>query len=185
MPDNTENKRKTLANCKNSEFLPAAMKSRALVYEYYKKINIEEIMERFRSKYEQNNDEDDKKKAAAENTKAIFGLISDVIGAIFTEYPTETVQIAAIAGFMSEEEAESIDPSEIYMILLECALSVRVLDFFINAARMDGRDTDGIFRALIFLRLIGGEMNTSGKESQNSTTDTSASAAAGDMSENA
>lgn len=172
-----EIKRKTLANCKNSEFLPAAMKSRRIVCDAYTKININEIMERFRGKYE---GED-----AEQNTAAVVGLINDVIGAIFEEKPVETVQLAAVAGFMTVDEAESISPTEIFAILLECALSERVLDFFISAETMERKDTESIYPALIFLRAICGAMNTLESESQNSTTDISEKSPSGDMSESA
>lgn len=172
-----EIKRKTLANCKNSEFLPAAMKSRRIVCDAYTKININEIMERFRGKYE---GED-----AEQNTAAVVGLINDVIGAIFEEKPVETVQLAAVAGFMSVDEAESIPPTELFAILLECALSERVLDFFISAETMARNNTAGIYPALIFLRAICGAMNTSESESQSSTTDISEKSPSGDMSESA
>lgn len=170
MPDKTENTRKTLANCKNSDFLPAAMKARKIVCETYKKINVKSIVERF-------------KESDTQNAGAMLEMIMNVIGTIFTEYPAETVQLAAIAGFMTEDEAENVPPTELFAILLECALSVRVLDFFISVENMGGKNTDGIYPALIFLRVISGAMNTSDSESQTNTTDTSANASAGDISE--
>lgn len=170
MPDKTENERKTLANCRNSEFLPAAMRARKIVCESYNKIDVKSIVERF-------------KKSDTQNPAEMLGMMMDIIGTIFSEYPAETVQLAAIAGFMTEEEAESVPPTDIFAILLECALSVRVLDFFISVENMGGKNTDGIYPALIFLRVISGEMNTSDSESQMNTTDTSANASAGDISE--
>ena len=168
-----ENSRKTLANCKNSEFLPAAMKAKRLVYEYYTKIDAKEIAERYQNEIK------DKEKRVQD----ILDFINDVIDEIFMQFPAETVQIAAICGFMTVEEAESIEPSELYEILLECALSTRVIDFFINAARSVGKDTDGIFAALILLRLICGGMTTSESESPQNTTDTNATVSNGDTSE--
>lgn len=167
-----ENTRKTLANCKNSEFLPAAMKARKIVCDTYKQINVKEIVERFK--------DDD----TADATK-MLDMIMSIIGEIFTEYPAETVRLAAIAGFMTEEEAENIPPTDIFAILLECALSVRVLDFFISVENMGGKDTGGIYPALIFLRVISGAMNTSDSESQQNTNDTNASASVGDTLESA
>lgn len=162
-----ENTRKTLANCKNSEFLPAAMKARRIVCESYKKINVKSIVNRF-------------KESDTQDAGAMLEMIMNVIGAIFTEYPAETVQLAAIAGFMTEDEAENVPPTELFAILLECALSVRVLDFFISVENMGGKNTDGIYPALIFLRVISGAMNTSGSESQTNTNDSSESASNGD-----
>ena len=167
-----ENTRKTLANCKNSEFLSAAMKARKIVCDTYKQINVKEIVEQFK--------DDD----TADATK-MLDMIMSIIGAIFTEYPAETVRLAAIAGFMTEEEAENIPPTDIFAILLECALSVRVLDFFISVENMGGKDTGGIYPALIFLRVISGAMNTSDSESQQNTNDTNASASVGDTLESA
>lgn len=167
-----ENTHKTLANCKNSEFLPAAMKARKIVCDTYKQINVKEIFERFK--------DDD----TADATK-MLDMIMSIIGEIFTEYPAETVRLAAIAGFMTEEEAENIPPTDVFAILLECALSVRVLDFFISVENMGGKDTGGIYPALIFLRVIAGAMNTSDAESQQNTSDTSESASVGDTLESA
>lgn len=168
-----ENNRKTLVNCKNSEFLRAASQARKIVYEYYTKIDAQSIAERFREQFQEGETE-------AGN---ILAFISDVIQEIFIEYPAETVQIAAIAGFMSIDEAENMDASELFALLLECALSERVLDFFINAARSGGKNTDGIYAALILLRVISGGMNTSESESAQNTNDTNESASVGDMSE--
>lgn len=170
-----ENKRKTLANCKNSEFLSAAMKARKIVYEYYQHINVTEIMERLKQQYE----------ADTNNPASVLHMITDVISAIFTEYPEETVKLAAIAGFMTEEEAETISPTELFSILLECALSERVLDFFISVENTGGRSTVGIYRALIFLRVISGELNTSDSESETGTNEKNESLPVGAMPESA
>ncbi len=167
-----ENTRKTLANCKNSEFLPAAMKARKIVCESYNKIDVKSIVERF-------------KNSDTQDPAEMLEMMLNIISAIFSEYPAETVQLAAIAGFMTEDEAESVPPTDIFAILLECALSVRVLDFFISVENMGGKNTANIYPALIFLRVISGAMNTSGSESQTNTTDTSESASVGDTPENA
>lgn len=167
-----ENARKTLANCKNSEFLPAAMKVRKIVSDTYKQINVKEIIEQFK--------EDDTSDAAK-----MLEMIMNIISKIFTEYPAETVQLAAVAGFMTEEEAENIPTTELFAILVECALSMRCLDFFISVENMGGRNTGGIYPALIFLRVISGAMSTSDSESQQNTSDTSESVSVGDTSESA
>lgn len=170
-----ENNRKTLANCKNSEFLNAAMQARIIVYEYYTKIDAQSIAERFKTEFKEG-------EAEAGN---ILAFISDVIGKIFMQFPAETVKLAAIAGFMTVDEAENIDPSELFEILLECALSTRVLDFFINVARSGGKNTDGIYAALILLRVISGAMSTSAKESQQNTNGTNENGLNSDISESA
>ena len=167
-----ENTRKTLANCKNSEFLPAAMKARKIVCESYNKINVKSIVKRF-------------KESDTQDAGAMLEMIMNVIGAIFTKYPAETVQLAAIAGFMTEDEAENVPPTELFAILLECALSVRVLDFFISVENMGGKNTANIYPALIFLRVISGAMNTSDSESQTNTSDLNENVSAGDMQESA
>ena len=167
-----ENTRKTLANCKNSEFLPAAMKARKIVCESYNKINVKSIVERF-------------KDSDTQDPAEMLEMMMNIISTIFSEYPTETVQLAAIAGFMTEEEAENVPPTDIFAILLECALSVRVLDFFISVENMGGKNTANIYPALIFLRVISGAMNTSDSESQTNTNDSSENVSAGDMPESA
>ena len=167
-----ENTRKTLANCKNSEFLPAAMKARKIVCESYNKINVKSIVERF-------------KDSDTQDPAEMLEMMMNIISTIFSEYPAETVQLAAIAGFMTEEEAENVPPTDIFAILLECALSVRVLDFFISVENMGGKNTANIYPALIFLRVISGAMNTSDSESQTNTNDSSENVSAGDMPESA
>ena len=167
-----ENTRKTLANCKNSEFLPAAMKARKIVCESYNKINVKSIVERF-------------KDSDTQDPAEMLEMMMNIISTIFSEYPTETVQLAAIAGFMTEEEAENVPPTDIFAILLECALSVRVLDFFISVENMGGKNTANIYPALIFLRVISGTMNTSDSESQTNTSDLNENVSAGDMPESA
>lgn len=167
-----ENTRKTLANCKNSEFLPAAMKARRIVCESYNKINVKSIVERF-------------KDSDTQDPAEMLEMMMNIISTIFSEYPAETVQLAAIAGFMTEEEAENVPPTDIFAILLECALSVRVLDFFISVENMGGKNTANIYPALIFLRVISGAMNTSDSESQTNTNDSSENVSAGDMQESA
>ena len=167
-----ENTRKTLANCKNSEFLPAAMKARKIVCESYNKINVKSIVERF-------------KDSDTQDPAEMLEMMMNIISTIFSEYPAETVQLAAIAGFMTEEEAENVPPTDIFAILLECALSVRVLDFFISVENMGGKNTANIYPALIFLRVISGAMNTSDSESQTNTSDLNENVSAGDMQESA
>ena len=167
-----ENTRKTLANCKNSEFLPAAMKARKIVCESYNKINVKSIVERF-------------KDSDTQDPAEMLEMMMNIISTIFSEYPAETVQLAAIAGFMTEEEAENVPPTDIFAILLECALSVRVLDFFISVENMGGKNTANLYPALIFLRVISGAMNTSDSESQTNTNDSSENVSAGDMPESA
>ena len=166
-----ENTRKTLANCKNSEFLNAALQARKIVYEYYAKIDAQGIVERFRKEF----------KDGESSAGDILAFMSDVIQEIFMQFPAETVKLAAIAGFMTVDEAENIEPSELFEILLECALSTRVLDFFINVDRSGGRNTGGIYAALILLRVISGGMNTSESESAQNTNDTNENALNGDM----
>lgn len=167
-----ENTRKTLVNCKNSEFLPAAMKARKIVCESYNKINVKSIVERF-------------KDSDTQDAAEMLEMMMNIISTIFSEYPAETVQLAAIAGFMTEEEAENVPPTDIFAILLECALSARVLDFFISVENMGGKNTANIYPALIFLRVISGAMNTSDSESQTNTNDSNENVSAGDMPESA
>ena len=165
-----EKARKTLANCKNSEFLKRAMEVRKMVCEYYGKIDVKSIAARYKDKYADKN----------ETAETVREFILDVISAIFAEHPVETVKLVAIAGFMTEDEAESIAPSELFGIFLECALSERVLDFFINVERSAGSGMDGILAAFVTLKVIAGGMTTSAQESQNSMTDTAEKSPAGD-----
>lgn len=177
MPDNTENKRKTLANCKLSEFTAQANKVRQLVHDYYKSINVPEIANKYKDKYK-GIDVEEKRNVTAD-------FINDIINAMMTEHPVETVQIIAAAAFMTYDEAEELAPSEALEIILECGFSQKVIDFFINVERLAQKDTAGILPTLIFLRQAISAMNSSDSESPNSTTDISEKSMHGDMSENA
>jgi hypothetical protein len=188
-----ETARKTLANCKNSEFMAAAMKARRLVYECYNAMDITAIIERFREKAKAAHEEtenaagDEKAKEAAQIKESIVALqlLPDVLFEVFEKYPTETVRLAAVCGFMTEDEAENADPAVLFEIILECATNKRVLDFFINAEKLAISVTGSIYPALKYLQLISGMKNTSESESQNSTNDTAEKLHAGDTSENA
>lgn len=188
-----EKARKTLANCKNSEFLPCAMKTRRIVYECYNAMDISAIIERFREKAKAAHDEtenaagDEKAKETAQIKESIVALqlLPDVLFEVFEKYPAETVKLAAVCGFMTEDEAENADPAELFEIILDCATNKRVLDFFINAEKLAISVTGSIYPGLMYLQLIAGAKNTLESESQTKTSDTAEKSHAGDMSENA
>lgn len=164
-----ENKRKTLANCKLSEFTKQAMQVRYIANEYYTAIDFPSIIEKYK-------DRDTKDKTVFRE------ILNDVLNKALIEHPEQYVKVIAAEAFISEEEAELLDPTEALAIFLECAMSQRVLDFFISVERMAQTGTDGILPALIFLRQIISETNTSESELQNSTTDISEKSPSGDMS---
>lgn len=155
-----ETKRKTLANCKLSEFTAQANKYRRFVNEYYKKLNVPELAKKFVEKY--------KDKDAEGHTEVSREFISDVLTAMLEEYPAETVKAISIMGFMTYEEAENLDPTEAFWIALECIMSQKVLDFFISVESLGGRTTDSILPVLIFLKQAFSEKNTLDSESNTS-----------------
>lgn len=188
-----ETARKTLANCKNSEFLPVAMQTRRIVYDCYKAMDITDIIERFRKNAEAAHKEtenaagDEKATETAQMKEGIVALqlLPDVLFEVFEKYPAETVKLAAVCGFMTDDEAENADPAVLFEIILECATSKRVLDFFINAEKLAVSVTGNIYPALMYLRLISGARTTLESESQSETSNTAEKSPVGDISGNA
>lgn len=168
-------KRKTLANCKLSEFTAQANKTRKQMYEFYHLINVRSIVDKYAKEVNNGADRDEMSRM----------LISDVIDAIMTDHPHESVAIIASCAFMSVDEAEQLDPSEALEIVIECISSQRVMDFFIRLERLAGSDTDSILPALLLIRGAISEMNSSGSESQRSTTSSAVSDTVGATSESA
>lgn len=167
-----ETKRKTLANCKLSEFTRQAMIVRGIVSDYYTSIEFPKILEKYKDR-------------DVKDTSLFKEIINDVVNKAWTQFPEKYVKVIAAEAFLTEEEAENLEPSEAYEIFLECAMSRRVLDFFINVELTAQSGTESILPVLIFLRqgILG--TNTSESESQNSTNDISENSTAGDMSESA
>lgn len=165
-----ETKRKTLVNCKLSEFTRQAMIVRGIVSDYYTSIEFPKIIEKYKDR-------------DVKDTSLFKEIINDVVNKAWTQFPEKYVKVIAAEAFLTEEEAENLDPSEAYEIFLECAMSRRVLDFFINVELTAQSGTESILPVLIFLRQGILETNTSESESQNSTNDISENLTAGDMSE--
>ena len=165
-----ETKRKTLANCKLSEFTRQAMIVRGIVSDYYTSIEFPKILEKY-------------KERDVKDTSLFREIINDVVNKAWTQFPDQYVKVIAAEAFLTEEEAEELEPSEAYEIFLECAMSRRVLDFFINVEITAQSGTESILPVLIFLRQGILETNTSESELRNSTNDISENSIAGDMSE--
>lgn len=158
------NSRKTLANCKNSEFMAQANKTRKLVNEYYHKINIPAIAANYKEKYQD--------KDAEQSNEVSREFITDVFTTMLEEYPVDTIGVIAVMGFMTVDEAEEVDPSELLKIVFECISSQRVLDFFINVEVLVGSGTDSILPILMYFKQIFTAKNTSGNESNTNTENT-------------
>ena len=117
----SETKRKTLANCKLSEFSAQANRIRKQVYDYYHAINVPVILKEYADKY---------KDVGAESKDAVSKeFISSIFDAIMTEHPLETVSLIASLAFMTVDEAEELAPVEALEIVLECVFSQRVLSY--------------------------------------------------------
>lgn len=171
-----ENKRKTLANCKLSEFSAQAIKIRKMVDEYYHAINVPELLKKYANEY--------KGIDAADRDAVSQKLIGGILDAMLTEHPVETVKIIAAMSFLTYDEAEELEPSEALEIVLDCITSQKVIDFFINVERLGGKGMDSILPVLIFLKALILEMNSSESKSQNNTEITSESLPVGDTPEN-
>ena len=172
-----ENKRKTLANCKATDFLRQANKIRKVAKEYYDALNISGIRDRMAKKYAT---QDETGKAA---TRAEYA--SEILDAILDENAEKTVEIIGMVAFLEPEQAEQLEPAEMFEILFDCLTSSRVMDFFIKLASLGGSDTANILQVLISAKSMCSEMTTSGNTSQNAIPDTTESASVGDMSESA
>lgn len=171
-----ENTRKTLANCKAAEFLRQANKIRKYAKEYYDALNISGIRDRMAKKYA-GQDEEGKKATSRE-------YVSEILDAVLDANAEKTIEIIGLIAFLEPEEAQEIEPAEMFDIILECLASGRVMDFFIKMASLGGSDTADISQALMSARSMFSAMNTSGSTSQDASNNTSANASAGDMSEN-
>ena len=97
----------------------------------------------------------------------------------------ETIEMIALIGFMTKEEADKLTPEDALALIIEMLRSERVMDFFISLERMAGSDTDGILRTLILLRLSVSAADTSVTALQNSTNVTNGKSSAVDTPENA
>ena len=152
-----ETKRKTLANCKLSEFARQANAIRHYAAEYYKLLDIEatkkEILDRFGT-----------------DAKASRELVSAIVDKMLDTNAEATVRIIGLAAFLSYDEAEMLSPGEAINIVLECVTSERVADFFINAASWAGMNTADISKMLTSIRL-----NFSGKDTLPNQSTTSSS----------
>lgn len=156
---------KTLANCKNSEFLPQANRCKKLIYDFYEKIDLQKIAAQYREQYQ--------KAATEEISEVSKAFVSEVMTTMLEKYPVDTISVIAALGFMTFEEADEADPSDLLAIGLQCMSSRRVMDFFINVAALGGKDTVGILQVLISIKRIFGEKSTSEKESSSNTENTS------------
>ena len=169
--------RKTLANCKAADFLRQANKIRKSAKEYYDALNISGIRDRMAKKYAAQ-DENGKNATSHE-------YVSEILDAVLDANAEKTVEIIGMVAFLEPEQAQELEPAEMFDILLECLTSTRVMDFFIKMASLGGSDTANISQALISAKSLFSEMNTSGNTSPDASSDTNANASVGDMSGNA
>lgn len=169
--------RKTLVNCKAAEFLRQANKIRKSAKEYYDALNISAIREKMAKKYV-NQDETGKEETRSE-------YISEILDSILDANAEKTVELVGMVAFLEPEQAQELEPAEIFDILLECLASERVMDFFIKMACLGGSDTANISQALISAKSLFSGMKSSGSTSQNAQNEMIESVPAGDTSENA
>ena len=155
----TTEARKTLANCKLSEFARQANAIRHYAAEYYKLLDLnaikKDIIDRF-------GEEADGKE-----------LVSAILDKMLDANAEATVRIIGLAAFLTYDEAEQLSPGEAIDIVLECITSERVADFFINAARWAGMNTADISKTLTSIRSIFSGKDTSQNQSITSNSSTS------------
>ena len=169
---------KTLANCPLSEFLPAAYRLRDAFHTYYHLLEMDELRELYAQRVK--NAADD-----AEKTALSRAYMNDILRRMMVNNTAETIEMIALIGFMTKEEADKLTPEDALALIIEMLRSERVMDFFISLERMAGSDTDGILRTLILLRLSVSAADTSVTALQNSTNVTNGKSSAVDTPENA
>ena len=163
---------KNLANCKLSEFLPAAYRVREAFHKYYHLIDVDGLRKRFIEKSQKE----------GINTEILSTeFIGEIVKAMMLTYPKETVKIISLIGFMEQDEAEELSPTDAIAMIIECICSSRVMDFFISLEGSAGGDTDGILLTLILLKQSFTATATSETESQTDTNETVENNSAGDM----
>lgn len=172
-----ETTRKTLANCRAAEFLRQANKIRKVAKEYYDALNISGIRDRLASKYAAQDE------AGKETTAHEF--VSEILDAVLDENAEKTVEIIGMVAFLEPDEAQELEPAEMFDILFNCLTSERTMDFFIKMASLGGKDTESILQALTSAKSIFSGIKSSVNTSPNAQNDLSANASAGDTSENA
>lgn len=159
-----EKARKTLANCKLSEFTRQANKIRHAVTEYYKTLNITGIRDRIAVEYK---DADEKGKQALSNR-----FVSEILDVMLEENAEKTVEIIGMAAFLTYEEAELLEPDEGIDIVLECVGSDRVMNFFTRLVNLGQTSSGDTSRLLTSLKSITSGKNTSGSQSQSKSENT-------------
>lgn len=167
---------KTLANCTLSEFMGQAYKAREAFHALYAAAGVDRLRDDFLKQAQGADGEEARKKVSKAYTERLFW-------ALLSKAPEKTAAVIAACGFMSVEEAEKLQPTEALSILMACAESKDVLDFFINAERLAGNSTGGILLMLTLLRLSVSDADTSPMQSQNSTKPDAEKSSAGDTSE--
>lgn len=116
-------KRKTLANCKLSEFMRQVNAMRHAVAGYYNDLDLHAIADKYKE------------------TKDTKAYISDILDSMLDENAEKTVEIIGMAAFMTYEESQQMLPSEMMDIVLELVQSLRVMDFFTSVVNLAGKNT--------------------------------------------
>lgn len=137
--------RKTLANCKLSEFIAQCDKVATIVETSLNDINYATVIDGLREKY-QDIDID-------EDTTAYIRLATDVFKNIMLSNSEATVRLIAALSFMTYEEAEELDPTEALNIFLTCVFSERVIDFFLSYRQLEHKNSGLISTVLIWLKV--------------------------------
>lgn len=160
-----ETRRKTLANCKLSEFARQANAIRHYVSDYYKTLDLAAVKKAIVDN------------AESEEAKQSSGreYVSRILDKMLDENAESTVRLIGMLAFLSMNEAEQLAPGEAIDIVLECITSDRVTDFFISAANWAGINTGGISKTLISLKSMFSGNATSENQSSISTNSTSES----------
>lgn len=123
---------KTLANCSTKEFLVKTNSIRHKAEKFIKtlsSIDVSFLYEKIKDV-----DRNDRK----ELLKVTYPLISEILDVCFEKDIDAFFEIVADLTFLSVEEAEKLEPSEITDAISELLSSKRVVDFFISCARLAG-----------------------------------------------
>lgn len=114
---------KTLANCQLREFLVQTNKIRHEVFDFYQSC-VADVISQAREEY-----------AESEKTEETLhgvglGMVDKILDACLEKDIDKTIRTIGLCCFMSPEEAEALEPADLFDIVYSLIGSKRVQDFF-------------------------------------------------------
>lgn len=127
-----ENKIKSIANCKPSEFLKQTNAIRHYVEKWLKLIKFSDIRKHLPTVPDGATDEEVNELIREQNHKNF----SDMLDAALDQYPEETIGVLALCCFLPAEDADN-HPVDMYIeVIADLMESENVMRFFISLAKL-------------------------------------------------